>query len=70
MASGIRMAKRVVKIAEGLMKKSKNYEKEGHRRRVHFAVMECANQRLRPLSEGFHDSSAYHVPSPQPPRKT
>ena len=63
MASGIRMAKRIVKIAEGLMKKSKNYEKERNRRRVHFAVMEFANQRLRPLSEGSHDSPASGVPS-------
>jgi len=69
-ASGIRMAKRIVKIAEGLMKKSKSYEKERNRRRIHFAVMEFANQRLRPLAEGSHDSPASLVPSPQPPPET
>lgn len=57
-ASGVRVAKRIVKIAEGLMKKSKQYEKERNLRRVHFAVMEFANLRLRHLSEGFHDSPA------------
>lgn len=62
-ASGIRAAKRIVKIAEGLMKKSKSYEKECSRRRVHFAILEFANQRLRPLSEGSDDSPAYRVPS-------
>lgn len=62
-ASGIRVAKRIVKIAEGLMKESKSYEKERSRRRVHFAILEFAHQRLRLLSEGSHDSPAYRVPS-------
>jgi diguanylate cyclase (GGDEF)-like protein len=61
--SGIRLAKRIIKIAEGLMKQSKHYEKDTNRRRVHFVVMAFSNLRLRHLAEGSHDSPAYRVPS-------